>query len=213
MVGLDLNTTPDMRAPLGQVSNLKDPYSLHNYLVATSAICLGLAVLAVIVRIFTKTYLLKEVRIEDLDGVCRVHWSDARCWGRWTWKTSMERIARGRATSCPDDSADACWRIFMLTSTYQLANILMILYPVVMFAAKLTVLLQTQRIFASHQRNYIFWSVQIMIAANFVTCLASCIAFIFACWPREKIWNPRFPGKCINTKCRHHYHFHDKRNI
>ncbi|KAF2202989.1 integral membrane protein [Delitschia confertaspora ATCC 74209] len=80
-----------------------------------------------------------------------------------------------------------------------LANILEILYPPAMFCAKFTILLQIQRIFASHQKNLIYWSIQALIGANFITYFATFVAFIFACWPREKIWNPHIPGRCIST--------------
>lgn len=81
----------------------------------------------------------------------------------------------------------------------QLANILEIVYPPTMFAAKLAVLLQIKRIFTAHQKDFIYWSVQILITANFLTYLACFLAFVFACWPRDKIWNPHIPGKCIST--------------
>lgn len=68
-----------------------------------------------------------------------------------------------------------------------------------MFAAKLALLLQIKRIFAGPQRNFTYWAVWVLITANFATYLALFIALIFACWPREAIWNPFVKGKCINT--------------
>jgi hypothetical protein len=61
----DIHTTPAMEAPPGVTRNLKDPYSLNNYLVATSAICLVLSFSAVTARTFTKVHVLKNVQIED----------------------------------------------------------------------------------------------------------------------------------------------------
>jgi hypothetical protein len=68
-----------------------------------------------------------------------------------------------------------------------------------MFAAKFTLLIQIKRIFTAYQRNYIYWAVNTLIVANFLGYFATFIAFIFACWPREKIWNPHIPGRCIST--------------
>jgi hypothetical protein len=62
---VDIYTTRAMEPPLGVTSNLKDPYSLNNYLVATSAICLVLSFSAVTARTFTKVHVLKNVQIED----------------------------------------------------------------------------------------------------------------------------------------------------
>jgi hypothetical protein len=87
----------------------------------------------------------------------------------------------------------------LLTAPTQLANILEIVYPPVMFAAKLAVLLQIKRIFTAHQKDFIYWSVQVLIVGNLLTYFACFVAFIFACWPREKIWNPHVPGRCIST--------------
>jgi hypothetical protein len=68
-----------------------------------------------------------------------------------------------------------------------------------MFAAKLAILLQIKRIFSTSHRDFIHWAVQVLISTNFLVYLALFFAFIFACLPREKIWNPHIPGKCIDT--------------
>lgn len=68
-----------------------------------------------------------------------------------------------------------------------------------MFSAKLAILLQIQRIFTKHERNFNYWAVKILIASNALTYFALFFAFIFACWPREKIWNPHIEGRCIST--------------
>ncbi|KAF2202988.1 hypothetical protein GQ43DRAFT_367922, partial [Delitschia confertaspora ATCC 74209] len=64
---MDLNTTPALTPPEGQVSNLHDPYSLHHYLVATATVCLVLTITGVAARTFTKAYLLKKIMIEDCE--------------------------------------------------------------------------------------------------------------------------------------------------
>ena len=67
-----------------------------------------------------------------------------------------------------------------------------------MFAAKLAVLLQIKRLFTTFQRDFVYWSVQTLIVTNFVVYLATFLGTVFACWPREKIWNPNVPGKCLS---------------
>ena len=81
----------------------------------------------------------------------------------------------------------------------KLANILEIIYPLVMFAAKFAILIQIKRIFASQNRSKTYWSVQAVIWLNLLAYTALFFAFIFACWPREKIWRPQLAGRCIST--------------
>ena len=69
MADLDPNTTPSWKPPPGQTSNLRNPYSLQSYLVATSAICLTLLVFSIAARLFVKGYILKKIQLED----CKAH--------------------------------------------------------------------------------------------------------------------------------------------
>ncbi|OCL06645.1 integral membrane protein, partial [Glonium stellatum] len=80
-----------------------------------------------------------------------------------------------------------------------LSNILAIIYVPVMFAAKLAVLLQINRIFAGAQKNFTYWSVRVLITVNVLAYSGIFFARVFACVPREKIWNPAIPGRCIST--------------
>lgn len=114
--------------------------------------------------------------------------------GRHQWDVSIAGVQRVAFVSSLGDLYS-----IPLTVTGKLANILEVVYPPVMFAAKLTVLLQIKRIFTAHQKDFIYWSVHVLIAANCLTYFACFVAFIFACWPREKIWSPHIPGKCIST--------------
>ncbi|KAF2011092.1 hypothetical protein BU24DRAFT_427301 [Aaosphaeria arxii CBS 175.79] len=68
-----------------------------------------------------------------------------------------------------------------------------------MFAAKFAILLQIKHIFTKHQRNFNYYAVHTLLACNFLVYLALFFAFIFACWPREKIWHPHLYGRCIST--------------
>ena len=35
---------------------------------------------------------------------------------------------------------------------------------------------------------------------NAIVSLACFLSFIFTCWPRERIWNPMAPGRCMKTE-------------
>ena len=49
-------------------------------------------------------------------------------------------------------------------------------------------------------KNFTYWTVWILIGANFAVYTATLFAYVFACWPREHIWNPFATGKarCID---------------
>ena len=66
-----------------------------------------------------------------------------------------------------------------------------------MFAAKFAVLLQIKKLFTAYQRDFVYWSVQSLIVGNLIAYLVDFFGAIFSCWPRQKIWDPTVPGKCI----------------
>ena len=79
----------------------------------------------------------------------------------------------------------------------QLLNVLAILYPPMIFAAKLLILVQYLRIFAPNRRGFTFWATHFLIWTNFRFYVAIFFVAIFACNPREKIWNPMRHGTCV----------------
>ncbi|KAF1956305.1 hypothetical protein CC80DRAFT_593772 [Byssothecium circinans] len=184
---VDIHTTPAMKAPDGLKSNLVNPVSQHTAVIWTTCICLSLSTLSVMARTFTKAFIKKEMEIEDYSIIFAglgfgafsavMLLAETAGHGRHEWDVSIAGVMR----------------------VAYLANILEIVYPPVMFAAKFTILTQIKRIFTTHQKNFVYWSVQTCLAINFLAYFATFIAFIFACWPREKIWNPKVPGKCIST--------------
>lgn len=63
-------------------------------------------------------------------------------------------------------------------------------YSVAMIFTKLSVLLLTKRIFLQCAYDFFYWTIQLLIAANVI--FYTCFVFIpiWACSPREKIWDP-----------------------
>ena len=70
-----------------------------------------------------------------------------------------------------------------------------------MFFAKYVVLRQIETIFLQHRRQSavykVIWG---LIWANLIFYAAITISFICACVPREKIWHPDIPGRCLDTQ-------------
>lgn len=84
-----------------------------------------------------------------------------------------------------------------LTKFSQYINAILILYCPVAFLAKLSILLQLQRIF-TRQRNVVWWLCQISIFINLAFYIAMLFLSIFQCIPRERIWDPLLgSGTCI----------------
>ena len=84
----------------------------------------------------------------------------------------------------------------------QIANIVEILYAITIFIAKLSILLQYLRILVpSRNGNPVaFYAIHLVIGANFIYYTICTFIQIFACTPREFIWNPFIKGgHCLQT--------------
>jgi len=83
----------------------------------------------------------------------------------------------------------------------QWINVSEILYGIIIFFIKLSILLQYLRIFVTSRNGNMALLVAIQV------CIWCCLLFyliidifaISACVPREKIWNPLMSGHCIDT--------------
>lgn len=72
------------------------------------------------------------------------------------------------------------------------------MYGPILFVTKLSILLQYRRIFDSHRTGKTHYLIHIVIWLNALFYLADTFVEAFACLPREKLWVPTIPGKCIN---------------
>ncbi|KAF2680052.1 hypothetical protein K458DRAFT_312873 [Lentithecium fluviatile CBS 122367] len=178
---LDVYTTPALAAPPGVSSNLANPHSLDRSSVAIWSICFTLALSAVTARTFTKAYLLKNIQIEDCDSQVGF----AAVTGVIL---AAERAGLGRHK----------WDI-SLASYADFININALMYSLIMFAAKFTVLIQIKRIFTAHQKAFIYWAVQVLLAANLLGYFAIFVTCLFTCWPKQYHGRNLFHGKCITT--------------
>lgn len=103
---------------------------------------------------------------------------------------SRELLKKLISVLCMCESADA---------TLQLANVNEIIYGPIIFAAKVSILLQFLRIFVPTRKDATYWAIHFLIWTNLFFYTIVTFVFIFQCSPREKIWNPRVSGKCLNT--------------
>ena len=98
------------------------------------------------------------------------------------------------------DQSRHLWDISIAQAKHvaHLDNVIEVLYGPIMFPAKLCVLLQMQRLFLGSKRGSVYWCTQGLIWSNFLFYIATTAAFIGACSPRAKIWDPSLPGTCIS---------------
>ncbi|KUI57687.1 hypothetical protein VP1G_05001 [Cytospora mali] len=187
MENININTTPAASAPPGYKAGISETPSQQPGLVAAAAVCLTLTAIFVAIRIFTKAYVIRAVKVEDYAllvaflglaafvGV--IVTSGVHGQGRHLWNVSIAGVM----------------------SVANFSNISEILYGPTMFAAKFSVLKQTERIFCEARHDSVYWWIQAMIWANALFDLSIFIAFVCACIPREKLWNTTMPGTCIST--------------
>ena len=71
------------------------------------------------------------------------------------------------------------------------------MYSVDILLAKLSILLQYLRILVP-TRNKVFYLTHFVIWLNLLFYIAIGLVTIFECKPREKIWKPFLPGRCVN---------------
>jgi hypothetical protein len=62
---IDLNKTPALQPPAGDLSNFQNPDSLQRFLIITATLGLSISAVAVILRVFTKARVQKCIHLED----------------------------------------------------------------------------------------------------------------------------------------------------
>lgn len=77
------------------------------------------------------------------------------------------------------------------------SNMLDIMYTPIMLAAKVSILVQVDRMFSGNKQRMIFWSVRALAYVNAFCYTVMFFTNVFACTPRGKIVDPTVAGKCI----------------
>ncbi|KAI0407870.1 hypothetical protein F4802DRAFT_551537 [Xylaria palmicola] len=70
-----------------------------------------------------------------------------------------------------------------------------IFYGLCLLFLKLAILVDWLHIFVpTKERNFVFWSIHVLIWSNVIYYVSGTFLEIFRCWPRQKIWDPLFEG-------------------
>ena len=70
---INLDELPAMIPPPGVTSNFVTPYSEGRDIYITVAVCIGLITPALLIRLFTKAYLIKRINLEDCELKMLLH--------------------------------------------------------------------------------------------------------------------------------------------
>lgn len=184
---MDLDTTPALTPPGHLLPNFINPPTLMVPVTATCVLVFILPTVFIIIRIFTKSYLTAGHHVED--------WLSYFAWAGLVTYTSILFYVEdyGFARHQWDLS------VRQFRHTLYFLNILYCIYSPTTLAAKLSILFQIKRIFAAGSKNTIYWVTVASIVANVIFYTALFFSYVFECWPRERIWNPDVPGRCVSA--------------
>lgn len=65
MAAVNMNEVPAMLPPSGRVSNFDNPETMHPIVLGVAVATMTLMTLAVAIRVFTKGFIMKDMRIEE----------------------------------------------------------------------------------------------------------------------------------------------------
>jgi hypothetical protein len=175
------------------------------------AVSLGLtvAILPLLLRVFTKIYIIRQMKIEDylliLSAAGLIGYSPVLVVASHTgqgihqWDLTVKQFQRTlNVCKFPHESIGIRFTVKPLTGC-KITNILEIIYCLDILPAKLSVLIQLKRIFVVSRTSQYFWLANIFIVGNFCSYVALTLSVALTCVPREKIWTPDLPGHCIDS--------------
>ncbi|KAI0185626.1 hypothetical protein EV127DRAFT_485066 [Xylaria flabelliformis] len=185
---MNLSNTPALKPPDGEQPNFVNPYSTHHGLIIAASISLFVCVLSAAIRVYVRALLLRQFDLTD---------------GALLISLAFMIVFAGLSISTGTyGQGSHQWNVTVasLMKLLEILNILEIFYALVTLFAKYVVLRQIETLFYHHRRDSLGYKVLwALIWANIAYYIALAFSFIFACVPREKIWNPDVEGHCVNT--------------
>ncbi|KAI9755041.1 MAG: hypothetical protein M4579_004444 [Chaenotheca gracillima] len=171
--------------PPGVTPNFAGPVSINAYNVATQGLVLGITSSCVLMRLYTKYFIKHAFGSED--------WASMVAWfGAITYSSIALTLGEWGAGVHQWDVP-----ITKITRFAQLVYVDQILYGIVVFVTKVSILLLFLRIFGPKQ--ILIWSTWILIGVMAAYYLAATLAKVLICTPIKKQWEPEVPGFCLNT--------------
>ncbi|KAI1264533.1 hypothetical protein F5Y18DRAFT_83557 [Xylariaceae sp. FL1019] len=186
---IDPHEIPALEPPDGFHTDFNDPTSIHYVQVAVASAALAVATLAVAARTYVRARILKKFDFTDFSLLLSL-------------SIFVVFVSLAIVTSRYGQGKHQ-WNVRLsdFMQLLKIVNVLEILYSPLVFCAKYVVLRQIETTFFQHQsRSWSHWALQGLIWANLFFYTAFFFSFIFACTPRERIWNVLLTeGTCIDN--------------
>ncbi|KAF2872740.1 hypothetical protein BDV95DRAFT_606325 [Massariosphaeria phaeospora] len=179
---------PAMPPPSGVVSNFSNPAKPYAPGWVIMIMCSILSTVAVVLRMYSKIVCAKRVAIEDYLAIAAIG-----LYGALQYFVMSFAIYPGYFVHTWDVRLKAVSGIFFkltFSST---------IYRIITMLLKATILLDLRRIFSPRgQRNAFFWTCEILLWTNVLWTIVITFLSVFGCQPRERLWNPLLPEKCMD---------------
>ncbi|KAK0716162.1 hypothetical protein B0H67DRAFT_582515 [Lasiosphaeris hirsuta] len=188
MADADFNELPAMIPPPGHTPNFVDPETLHPAVLSVAIVCMTLMTIAVAIRVYTKAFILREMRVEEYFAIIATV-------GILVWDALfIDASINGFSRHLYDVRLVHVSRLSYQSYVAEITN------AITMFAAKASILFQLRRIFCTGQsRDSVFWAIHILVFLSAAYYTSATFTFIFQCSPREKTWNAFIEGHCIDV--------------
>ncbi|RWA08446.1 hypothetical protein EKO27_g6649 [Xylaria grammica] len=181
----DPNHTGALAPPDGVVPNFINAPSIHHVHIAVAIAAATTSTIAITARTYTRAKVMKMFGLDDcnLQATFAVYVAFTITTGKYGQEEHQWNVTLAR-----------------LSTLLKYINYIEILYGPLMFSAKFVVMRQIETIFLQHKyRSISHTLLKTLIWAKLFFYGGWMLPFILACIPREKIWNPRIPGRCIDN--------------
>ncbi|KAL8820834.1 MAG: hypothetical protein Q9223_001026 [Gallowayella weberi] len=177
---------PALTPPPGVIPDFQDPFSLRPYWIVATALGLIATGFLLTIRLYTKVVIVRRLRWEDY--TCAFGFLFFAIWIAFNFKAI-------------DANAGAHqWNLTerQMAQQYKFYNYSDIFYSLAVGLTKISILLLVLRIFCPKKRDPFYWTLQSLNICNTIFYAVFFFIPIFQCKPREKIWLPKTPGKCLD---------------
>ncbi|KAI1817062.1 hypothetical protein GGS20DRAFT_582759 [Poronia punctata] len=182
--------TPPQSPPPGMNPNFENPPNGNLQAHFGIAICLALVFVGVSLRIYSRVFCIKDVKLEDYVALAALGPYVAFIYGLYRLLSIVGFYVHGWNVP-PAEVPSVLYIVYLNTSFFQ-ATIGLV---------KVAILIEWSRLFVPRgTKNGFYWTCQGIMWVNITYYTAGIIISGLSCMPHEKIWNSSLPGRCFNTK-------------
>ncbi|KAJ4355383.1 uncharacterized protein N0V89_003399 [Didymosphaeria variabile] len=182
-----MNSSVASPPPPGPQPNFVNPPNLLNQVIAATVSVQAITLLFILIRLYENIY-ARLLRPEDIFSYT--------AWLAFIAQATLICIntTHGIARHIGDVPVPT------LIAGSRRYSYIFICYTISGGFAKATIFMQLKRIFTSPRiRDAVYWVITVSLALNAVAYTTFLFLYVFTCWPREKIWTPTVPGRCMDS--------------